>query len=185
MNINIRQETEADFKTVFELTAQAFKNLEVSDHTEQFLVEHLRLSKNFIPELSLVAELNGIIAGHIMLTKIYINNESGQSETLILAPVSVLPEYQSRGIGSKLIMHAHLKAKELGYNSVILVGHPDYYPRFGYKKLSGFGIKVPFDVPDECCLGVELVEGALSDKSGIVEFPPEFTAGSSDNIRPE
>lgn len=179
MEITIRQETGKDYKAVFDLTVKAFEKLEVSDHTEQFLVEHLRLSKNFIPELSLVAELNGIVVGHIMLTKIYIHNKDKQTETLILAPVSILPEYQSQGIGSKLIMHAHSKAKELGFTSVILVGHPNYYPRFGYKKLSGYGIKVPFDAPDECCLGIELEEGALSDAAGVVEFPPEFAAGSS------
>jgi predicted N-acetyltransferase YhbS len=179
MDVNIRQEKEKDFQEVFDLTKKAFANLEVSDHTEQFLVEHLRLSKNFIPELSLVAEINGKIAGHILLTKINIIGKDKQTETLILAPVSVLPEYQKQGIGSKLILAAHAKAKELGYSSVILTGHADYYPRFGYKKLSGFGVSVPFEAPDECCLGVELEEGALSDAAGIVEFPPEFTAASS------
>jgi predicted N-acetyltransferase YhbS len=174
MSLNIRQEEPADYPAVFELIEEAFRKLEISNHQEQFFVERLRKSEAFIPELSLAALLDNKIVGHIVLSKINIKNDEKEYQTLILAPVSVLPEFQNRGIGSQLIKAAHQKATELGYTSVILVGHEDYYPRFGYKKAAGFGIKQPFDVPEENNLAVELVENGLKDVSGIVEYPKYF-----------
>jgi predicted N-acetyltransferase YhbS len=112
--------------------------------------------------------------GHILLTKIKIKNNGHEFQTLILAPVSVLPEFQHQEIGSQLIVEAHQKATELGYKSVILVGHENYYPRFGYKKASEFGIIQPFDVPEENNLVVELVENGLDGVSGTVEYPACF-----------
>ncbi|MFA5849880.1 MAG: N-acetyltransferase [Bacteroidales bacterium] len=174
MNIKIRQETISDFKQVFDLTERAFEKLEISDHTEQFLVERLRNSSVFVPELSLVAEYENKIVGHILLTKLKIINGKEEFQSLALAPVSVLPEYQNMGIGSKLIEAAHIKAREAGYKSVMLVGHPHYYPRFGYKKSSDFGIRQSFEAPDECCLAIELVENGLKGVSGTAEYPKEF-----------
>jgi predicted N-acetyltransferase YhbS len=174
MNITIRQEQPADYPAVFELIEKAFSKLEVSNHQEQFFVERLRKSEGFIPELSLVALLDNKIVGHIVLSKINIKNDEKEYQTLILAPVSVLPEFQNQGIGSQLIIEAHKKATELGFKSVILVGHEDYYPRFGYKKAAGFGIKQPFDVPEQNNLAVELVENGLYCVSGIVEYPKYF-----------
>lgn len=174
MNINVRQEKPADYPAVFELIEKAFRNLEVSNHLEHFLVERLRESKTFIPELSLVALLENKIVGHILLSKIKIKNNDKEFETLILAPVSVLPEFQNSGVGSQLINEAHKKAIELGFKSVILVGHEDYYPRFGYKKAIEFGIKQPFDVPEENSLVVELVDNGFDNVSGIVEYPKCF-----------
>ncbi|HEY5593009.1 MAG TPA: N-acetyltransferase [Paludibacter sp.] len=174
MNTNIRQEKPADYPAVFELIEEAFRNLEVSNHQEQFFVERLRKSEAFIPELSLVALLENKIVGHIVLSKIKIKNDEKEFQTLILAPVSVLPEFQNWGIGSQLIKAAHQKALELGFKSVILVGHKDYYPRFGYKKAVEFGIKQPFDVPEENNLVIELVEDGLNEITGIVEYPKYF-----------
>lgn len=108
--------------------------MEHSDHQEQFLVERLRKSDAFIPELSLVAEdEKGTIAGHILLTKLSIENDSETYESLALAPVSVKPEFQNQGIGGQLIREGHRVAQRLGYQSVILIGHENYYPKFGYK----------------------------------------------------
>ena len=174
MNIHIRQEEPADYPAVFELIEEAFRKLEISNHQEQFFVERLRKSEAFVPELLLVALLDNKIVGHIVLSKIDIKSDEKEFQTLILAPVSVLPEFQNRGIGSQLIVEAHKKAIELGFTSVILVGHEDYYPRFGYKKAIEFGITQPFDVPEENNLAVELVENGLKDVSGIVEYPKYF-----------
>lgn len=174
MNIQIRQEEPADYPAVFEIIEEAFRKLEISNHQEQFFVERLRKSDAFIPELSLVALIENKIVGHIVLSKINIRNNEKEFQTLILAPVSVLPDYQNQGIGSQLIVEAHKKATELGFKSVILVGHEEYYPRFGYKKATGFGIKQPFDVPEENNLVVELVENGLNNVSGIVEYPKYF-----------
>lgn len=174
MQIKIRQERKEDHSDVFELISKAFEREELSDHREQFLVERLRKSKVFIPELSLVAETNGRLAGHILLSKVQIKNESESFESLALAPVSVLPEFQKMGIGGKLIEEAHSVAIKLGFGSVILLGHADYYPKFGYQKAEEFGVKLPFDVPSENCLAIELFPQSLKDVSDIVEYPSEF-----------
>lgn len=173
--ITIRKEEKEDHQKVFQLTEEAFREMEHSDHQEQFLVEKLRRSEAFIPELSLVAEdEKGTIAGHILFTKIKIVNEEKSFDSLALAPVSVKPEFQNQGIGTKLILEGHRITKELGYESVILIGHEKYYPRFGYKKTSNFGISFPFDVPEENGMAVELVKDGLKDKKGVVKYPHEF-----------
>ncbi|WP_185095000.1 GNAT family N-acetyltransferase [Chryseobacterium taiwanense] len=173
--ITIRQEEEKDYPQVFQLIEEAFKNIEYSDHQEQFLVEKLRKSDAFIPELSLVAENeNGEIVGHILFTKLKIINDSEVFESLALAPVSVKPEFQHQGIGGKLIDFGHHKAKELGFESVILIGHETYYPKFGYKKTSNFGISFPFDIPEENGMALELTENSLKNIKGIVKYPREF-----------
>ena len=94
--------------------------------------------------------------------------------SLALAPVSVLPSHQHKGIGGQLILKAHEIAKELGYESIILLGHPDYYPRFGYRKTSDFDIKLPFEVSEEHCMAIELIDGTLNEVSGIVEYSKPF-----------
>ncbi|MGL5937185.1 MAG: GNAT family N-acetyltransferase [Phocaeicola sp.] len=166
----IRQEVVEDYAMVFDLIERAFRSEKESDHKEQFLVTRLRGTESFIPQLSLVAVLGSKIVGHILLTQIKI----GDATSLALAPVSVLPEYQRDGVGSMLIKEAHLKAKELGYNSIILLGHKDYYPRFGYVKAEKFGIKLPFDVPSEFVMAIELLPDALENISGTVEYHPTF-----------
>lgn len=174
MPITITQETKQDHKEVFELITLAFKSEQHSDDQEQFLVERLRSSKAFIAELSMVAKLDNTIVGHILLTKININNKTQSFESLALAPASVLPKYQGQGIGGKLILSAHKKALSLGFNSIILLGHQNYYPKFGYKQLDGFGITLPFDVPKENCMAIELVKDSLKEVSGMVEYAKEF-----------
>lgn len=147
----------------------------MSDHSEQYLVERLRNSEAFIPELSIVAEINQKVAGHILLSMIKIvNNENKEFESLALAPVSVLPEYQGKGIGGKLIETAHKKAKELGFGSVILLGHESYYPRLLWNGKK-YGIKLPFDVPDENCMAIELIKGSLEGVEGTVVYPKAFS----------
>ncbi|MET3036308.1 N-acetyltransferase [Chryseobacterium sp. NRRL B-14859] len=173
--LTIRQEEEKDYQEVFQLTEEAFRTMEHSDHQEHFLVEKLRKSEAFIPELSLVAEAeNGEIAGHLLFTKIKIENNSNSFDSLALAPVSVRPEFQNQGIGGKLILEGHRIARDLGYQSVILIGHESYYPRFGYKKTSNFGISFPFDIPEENGMAVELVQNGLKNREGVVKYPKEF-----------
>lgn len=174
MKIKLRQENEKDHKSVFDLIEKAFEKEEYSDHKEQFLVERLRKSAAFIPELSIVAEVENEIAGHILLTKLEIKGDTEFFESLALAPVSVLPKFQGKGIGSKLIVHAHEVAKELGYKSVILLGHPDYYPRFGYELCKKYNIEMPFDVPAENCMVIPLTENGLSGVNGKVVYPSAF-----------
>ncbi len=173
--VTIRTETPKDYNRVIELTEKAFETLEISDHNEGKLVDKLRKAPTFISELSLVAELNGQIVGHILFTPVTIDNGQQKFQSLVLAPVSVLPEFQKMGIGGQLIRAGHQKAKELGFHSAILLGHPEYYPRFGYKPASTWGIKTHYELPsDDVFMAIELTEGALTGVSGMVIFPPEF-----------
>ena len=110
MDFNIRQEQIKDYEAVHKVVELAFRDMEDSDHNEPFLVDQLRQTDAFIPELSLVAEVDEEIIGHILMTKVEIVSENKSVTSLGLAPVSVLPEYQNRGIGSALIREAHKRA---------------------------------------------------------------------------
>lgn len=172
--MSIRQETEADFRDVFSLIEAAFRDVEISDHDEHFLVGRLRKSDAFVPELSLIATIDEKIVGHILLTKLVIRGAANETEALALAPVSVLPAHQGKGIGAKMITEAHRIAKEMGFGSILLVGHAKYYPRFGYGPASRFGIQFPFDAPDEVCMAIELEPDSLKDATGTVVYPSAF-----------
>lgn len=174
MDISIRQETQKDYSIVFNIIAKSFENDEYSDHKEQYLVEKLRKSPNFIEELSLVAEVNNTVVGYILLTPIKIVNQYESYESLAMAPVSVLPEYHGKGIGGELIKKVHAKAKELGHQSIVLLGHENYYPRFGYELASKYNIQFPFDAPDENCMVIALQNDALQSVSGTVTYPKDF-----------
>lgn len=176
MNIAIRKERVEDYQTTEQLVKRAFADMKISDHTEHELVARIRKdSEAFVPELSLVATLSDHeIVGHVLLSKIKIKGENQSTESLALAPVSVLPEYQSKGIGKRMILRALEVAKELGYGSVVVLGHPGYYPKFGFQKASVWGIKAPFDVPDEVFMAMELCEKALDGASGVVAYSRAF-----------
>jgi len=175
MNISIRQELPEDHMPVFKVIQNAFEKEKYSDHMEQFLVKRLRDSDAFIPELSLVAEINNEIVGHILLTRIQIINDKKVTNSLALAPVSVLATYQKKGVGAALINYAHKRALELGHGSIVLLGHETYYPKFGYKQADSFGIQLPFDVPKENCMAIELYTDALQDVSGVVAYDSAFS----------
>lgn len=175
IDVIIREEKPEDFEKVCRLIEAAFRDVKESDHTEHRLVERLRKSEAYIPELSLIAQTpQGEIVGHILLTKAQIVNDTQSFEVLALAPLSVLPAFQRNLIGSRLIYSAHQKAAELGYPAIVLLGHKDYYPRFGYKKASQFAIRFPFEAPDECCMIIELQENTLKGINGTVCYAEAF-----------
>lgn len=170
MQIVIRPETPEDFSAVYSLHAAAF-----GQENESRLVELLRKSEHYIPELSLVGLINGDIIGHILFTKLLIAADNGQVfESLALAPISVLPVLQYSGVGSQLMRQGLLAAKELGYGSVIVLGHEHYYPKFGFEPASKWGITTGYEVPDINFMAIELQPGALNGVSGRVVYPPEF-----------
>lgn len=158
MTVCIVQESLSDYQEVERLIENAFKTAPHSDGNEQLLVNKLRNSESFIPELSLIAKANTQIVGYILLSKIQI----GKHTELALAPLSVLPEFQNQGIGKALIHKAHDIAKTLGFNCIVLLGDPKYYGKFGYQKARDFNIIAPFDVPDEYYQVL-----FLTDKTGI------------------
>ena len=168
-SVTIRREEPRDHAAVYTLTKAAFAEAEHCDGDEQELVERLRGSGGFIAALSLVAEADGLLVGHIMFTKITI----GGAEALCLGPVSVLPRYKKQGIGSALINRGHEIATELGYSLSLLVGYAEYYPRFGYEQASKYGITQPLPAPDECVM-VKLLSEEGRKISGAAVYPPEF-----------
>lgn len=165
----IRRETPEEFAEIYDLVKVAFQTAKVSNGKEQDFVDELRSSGNYIPELALVAEDNGKLIGHIMLTRTYIINGEDKFETLLLAPLSVALEYRNRGVGSDMVKESFKLAKETGYRSVLVVGDPAYYHRFGFKTAVNFGIKHQHDIPDQYVMACELVPGALGGINGTTD----------------
>ena len=165
----IRQERSSDIAEIYKVVKQAFAFAEHKDGNEQELVNALRKSSSYIPVLSLVAQIDDKIAGHVMFTKGRVNG----CDVLILAPLSVLPEFQRRGIGSALIQTGHEIAKKQGYICSIVLGSEFYYPKFGYEPASKYGIFAPFNVPDENLM-VKFLAEPSSQICGTIEYPKEF-----------
>jgi putative acetyltransferase len=168
--ILIRSEQPLDLEGIRNVNIQAFKK-----ENEANLVDAIRKSPNFIPDLSLVAiSEDQELIGHILFSKISIVNDGEEWMTLGLAPMSVLPSLQNIGIGSLLVIEGLKKCKELGYKHIAVLGHPNFYPRFGFQKSKGFHIESPFPVPEEVFMVIELEEGSLKGISGKVNYPPAF-----------
>jgi putative acetyltransferase len=164
--IVVRNETDADVTAITEVTIAAFKTLEVSNHTEQFIIEALRAAK--VLTVSLVAELDSCIIGHIAFSPVTISD--GTPRWYGLGPVSVLPEYQRKGIGKALIKEGLSRLKGLNAAGCCLVGHPDYYRKFGFENLSGL---VHEGVPQEVFLALSF-DGQTPQ--GTVTFHEGFKA---------
>lgn len=165
----IRQATEKDYIKIIPMVKAAFETAEHSDGLEQDLVDLLRRSDAFVPELSLVAEIDGKILGHIMFTEAKV----GLRNVLVLAPLSVSPEYQKQGIGTALIKAAHSIAQNMGYEYSLVLGSEKYYPRFGYLAAETFEIEVPKDIPSINFMAIKLLEDAKPIK-GAVKYAKEF-----------
>ena len=172
-NIRIRQEASDDQYQINIVNQTAFGR-----EDEARLVDALRKNKRaFLPELSLVAIIEERIAGHILFTEIMIENEKQETfKSLALAPIAVLPEYQRAGIGGALIRKGIEKATQLGYHSIIVLGHENYYPKFGFAPAIQWNIKAPFEVPETNFMAMELVQDGLSGVSGTVQYPKEFSS---------
>jgi len=129
--IVIRNETHDDICAITEVTIAAFKTLEISNHTEQFIIEALRAAKALT--VSLVAEMDGRVIGHIAFSPVTIS--AGTPNWYGLGPVSVLPEYQRQGIGKALIREGLSRLKDINAQGCCLVGHPDYYRKLGFTNI--------------------------------------------------
>lgn len=138
----IRSEADADVGAIAEVTVAAFKTLEIGNHTEQFIITALRAAKALT--VSLVAEVDGRVIGHIAFSPVAISD--GTRNWYGLGPVSVLPEYQRQGIGKTLMQEGLSRLKNMNAQGCCLVGHPDYYKKFGFKNMPGLVLE---GVPQE------------------------------------
>jgi len=168
-DILIRHETPGDYEFITQINDAAF-----GQRNEGLLIEDLRNTLLYIPHLSLVAVYNSRLIGHILFYPVKIKNDNIEFESLALAPMSVLPEFQNRGVGGKLIKEGLKTAKGLGFKSVIVLGHAEYYPKFGFKPANKWGIKSPFPVENKYFMALELTANALENTGGIVVYPDEF-----------
>ncbi len=164
--IVIRNETDADVGMITHVTIAAFKNLAISNHTEQFIIKALRAANALT--LSLIAEVSGRVIGHIAFSPVTISD--GTRNWYGLGPVSVLPEYQRKGIGKALIQEGLSRLKGLDAQGCCLVGLPDYYRKFGFKNISGL---VHEGVPEEIFFALSF-NGQTPQ--GTVRFHEGFTA---------
>lgn len=166
-NIIIRIEREADFSAVYEINSKAFETT-----VEALLVNKLR--KSGIPLISLVSELDDKLVGHILFSQAHIISENSRIEIMALAPMAVLPEYQGQSIGSELVKHGLKLCIQNGFKAVAVLGHPEYYPRFGFEPSINLNISCSYDVPEEVFMIMELKRGFLKNVAGQVEYHKLF-----------
>jgi predicted N-acetyltransferase YhbS len=141
VNITVRNEAEHDYREVENITREAFWNLYTQGCDEHYLVYKMRGHPDFIKELAFVAMVDGKIAGNIMYTKSGLIDESGKCMDIItFGPVSVLPEFQKKGIGSALINHSKKTAHDMGHKAIIILGHPHNYIKHGFKVSKDYNI---------------------------------------------
>ena len=167
VRIRIENTDSADERTMI----RAVNEAAFGGSDEADLVDKLRGSGHAL--ISLVAEHEGgCIVGHIMFSRMWINTSSGLASAVALAPVAVLPRHQRKGIGSLLIQHGLELLRGRGERIVIVVGHPDYYPRFGFSTDRAKSLESPF--PSEAFMAMELCRDALDGVRGSVVYPPAF-----------
>ena len=169
--MRIRQEEESDFPDIYKLVKSAFATAKEADGDEQDFVNRLRSSDHYIPELALVAEQDGLLMAHIMLTRLLVSNETGAHPVLLLAPLAVLLEFRNQSVGSQLVREAFVRARKLDYPAVIVFGDPGYYSRFGFRPSTDFGIKNANGFEDKFVMACELVPGGLENMSGRFLLP--------------
>ena len=166
----IRPERVADYPAIRQINVRAFDDRSA----EADLVEAIRREPDFIPALSLVAELDGAVVGHILFSPIVIEAERGVVPAISLAPMAVLPEYQNQGIGSALVRHGLAECARLGQRIAIVLGHLAFYPRFGFAPASRWGLESPWPEAGDAFMAMELKPEALQNVSGRVRYPPIF-----------
>ncbi len=166
--ITVRPETSEDARAIDVVHISAF-----GGEAEAHLISALRASGSYNRELSLVAELNGRIVGHVLLTRVPLRKDGEEKIVLALGPMSVVPSQSHRGIGSELIKASVELAREKGYGAIIVVGHPEYYRRFGFLPAKDIKVTCNLPAPADALTGMEIVEANLAG-GGHVEYPEPF-----------
>lgn len=169
MKIVIRPENRSDYPMISQLNDLAF-----GQEDEGEIISRLRKKPEFIRELSLIALFEDQIVGHILFFPVEIRENTSIHKALSLSPMSVMPEFQGFGIGTQLIEAGLKKAREMEFKAVIVLGHHDYYSRFGFKPASQWNIRPPFAAPEENFMALEIESDSLQDASGIVQYPAEL-----------
>jgi putative acetyltransferase len=167
-SITVRPESSEDIRAIDVVHISAF-----GGEAEAQLVSTLRESATYNRELSLVAELNGRIVGHVLLTRVPLRREGEEKHVLALGPMSVVPSQSHRGIGSKLIQAAIMLARDKGYGSIVVLGHPEYYRRFGFIVAKELGVSCNLPAPEDAMTVMEIVDGNLAG-GGHIEYPEPF-----------
>lgn len=158
----IRNEEERDYQIVEEITRKAFYNMYMPGCVEHYLVHIMRGHEDFIPELDFVAELDGRVIGNIMYTKSRLADEQGEEKSILtFGPVSILPEYQRKGYGKMLMEHSFKRARELGYEVIVIFGNPSNYVGRGFRSCRKYNICVETGKYPAAMMVKELVPGAL------------------------
>jgi putative acetyltransferase len=170
-NILIRDEKDTDYEVISDVTRSAFETMEISNHTEQFIIEALRAAKALT--ISLVAEVNGRVVGHIAFSPVTVSD--GTEDWYGLGPVSVHPDFQRKGIGKALIQEGLTRLRGLRAKGCCLVGHPEYYRQFGFENVDGL---VYEGVPPEVFFAL-LIDGEMPE--GNVMFHEGFKASGHSN----
>jgi putative acetyltransferase len=165
--MEIRPETPEDWPRIRELTSRAFGQPDEAD-----LIDALRHEAQ--PFISLVATEHDEPVGHISFSPVTIGTDSSL-DSMGLAPMAVAPECQRRGIGSQLVRSGLDACRQHGVGVVVVLGHPEYYPRFGFVAASRKGLSCEYAVPDEVFMALELTPGALRERSGLVRYHPVFS----------
>lgn len=163
----IRPENKNDIELIWRINSEAFET-----DAEANLVDKLRESD--IPFISLVAEINNKLVGHILFTPVKLVDAKKEIKIAGLAPMAVLPNIQNTGIGSKLVEDGLKQCEKENYEAVVVLGHPNYYPKFGFIPSVKFDIKSEYDVPDEVFMVKELNANSLKGQSGIIKYHDEF-----------
>ena len=165
--MQIREENTEDWAAVRELIGAAFGQVQEAD-----LVEKLR--QNCKERLSLVAVSGSRVVGQILFTPVMISGAKGSLQGMGLAPVAVAPECQRQGVGSLLIKNGIARLADTGCPFIVVLGHPEYYPRFGFEPTKLHGIRSEWEVPEEAFMIMVLNPFAMKDVEGVAKYHPEF-----------
>jgi putative acetyltransferase len=169
--VDVRPETARDHDAIRQVHERAF----APSIVEARLVDALRAARDLVPDLSLVAEEGGEVVGHIAFSRARL--ESGH-EVLALAPMAVLPERQRKGVGSALVRESLRRAGDTSFPLVVVVGHSEYYPRFGFEPAAALGVEDPFGVPPEAWMVRRLPAYSLEAR-GLVTYAEAFRFDAS------
>lgn len=166
-NLIVREESVADISAIRDVNEQAFGR-----RSEANVVDTLRHRGKIT--LSLVAEHERQVIGHILFSPVVIASNESVLSAIGLAPMAVLPRFQRNGVGSMLVREGIRRCQRAGHSLIVVIGHPGYYPRFGFSPARRYGIHSEYNVPENAFLVLELKEGALATVAGVAKYQPEF-----------